>query len=221
MKSELEVIDRLHRTETAFVMATLRTLKYRNPGDNYYDEYMKHYKREGEKFYDQYHLAIAAAICRKPEKILEVGVRTGNSICNLLCAFTDRSIIERIVLVDTWNDDYISPGLVKLNMKAVGVGDVLDRTEFLTGTSATIMPELTGQFDYILIDGDHTKDVARQDLEDAIRLVAPGGIIVFDDLTIHGCDLMDVWQDFKEKHIKKFDFEENHHGKGVGWAIRK
>ena len=92
--------------------------------------------------------------------------------------------------------------------------------EFKIGDSKQTVPTLEGTFDYILVDGDHSKDGARIDLENVVRLCAPGGVIVFDDITPDGMDLKDVWLTFAQKYANDFHFEMNENGKGIGWAVK-
>jgi len=208
---------------TRHILNNLRILKAKNPGDTYYEEYLKHFAREGEAFYDQYHFAIERVLDAAPKKILEVGVRTGLSICNMLSAYTDYSGIEKIVLMDVWNDGFASPGIVRMNLKAMNIPqNLFDNIELITADSHEYLREVMiprgDSFDYILVDGDHSKEGARADLSNAAKLVEPGGVIVFDDITDRGCNLQDVWDDFKEIYSREFMFGENHDGKGVGWA---
>ncbi len=210
---------------TRHILNTLRILKAKNPGDTYYDEYLKHFAREGEEFYDQYHFAIERVLDFAPKRILEVGVRTGLSICNMLSAYTDYSGIEKVVLVDVWNDGFASPAIVQMNLKAIGIPhELFNKIELHTVDSHVYLPEVMlsrgDTFDYILVDGDHSKEGARIDLSNAAKLVEKDGVIVFDDISKHGCDLQDVWDDFKEIYWKEFTFEENYNGKGTAWAIK-
>jgi SAM-dependent methyltransferase len=203
---------------TAHIFNVLRILKAKNPGDSYYDEYLKHYAREGNKFYDQYHVALERVIDYPPKRILEIGVRTGLSICNMLSAYINYKVIERVVLVDIWNDGFASPEIVKMNLRALNIP--MDKIEFVKGDSKVEVPKLEGKFDFILVDGDHEKVAAREDLENVVRLCAQDGVIVFDDLSIYGCNLQDVWDNFTLAHIDEFVFDQDVNGKGVGWATK-
>ena len=208
----------LKRTLTAYILNNLRILKQKNPGDTYYDEYLKHSEREGVDFFDQYHCAILRVVLHKPKRILEIGVRTGLSICNMLSAYRDVKEIERIVLCDIWNDGFASPEIVKMYLKALNLNV---KPEFIVGDSKVEIPKLEGEFDYVLVDGAHDKETARLDLENVVRLCAPGGVIVFDDISKWGCNLDDVWQAFKAAHKEEFIFNENYNGKGVGWGEKR
>jgi hypothetical protein len=78
------------------------------------------------------------------------------------------------------------------------------------------------KFDFVLVDGDHTKAVARQDLEQAHQLCSDEGIIVMDDISDAPgeCALIDVWQAFMLAHKDDYLFEHRMAGKGVAWATR-
>lgn len=209
------------------IFNTLRILKRINPGDLYYENYLGHLNKRGKTFYDVYHFAWGWVIDNHPKRILEIGVRTGISICQLLSAYLDYSSIEKIVLCDLFNDGFISPNLVKLNLRTLNIPQtVIDKIEFLTGNSKYVIPEYIqknpdAKFDYILVDGSHEKADARLDLENIKPLIAQEGVIVFDDLTPDGMSLDDVWQEFKLMYKDEFEWNEDMNGKGIGWAIKK
>lgn len=211
------------RIPNEVIFSVLRTLKQVNPGDTYYENYMWHYNKRKESFFDIYHFAWAWAIEHKPKRILEIGVRTGISICQLLSAYIDYSVLDRVVLCDVFNDGYISPELVKLNLRTLGIPD--KKVEFIVGDSKETIPKFfinnpEFKFDYILVDGDHSVDGARADLENVKSLVAPNGVIVFDDISPDGMNLAGVWEEFKNKYSLEFEFNEDLNGKGLGWCVK-
>lgn len=202
------------------IFSILRTLKGVNPGDLYYEAYLGHLAKRKETFFDIYHFAWSWVIEHHPKRILEIGVRTGLSICQLLSAYIDTSIIEKIVLCDVWNDGFTSPELVKLNIQTLNI-PVLDKTEFIIGDSKVEIPKLIGQqFDWILVDGDHTPENALIDLENVKQLIAKDGVIVFDDIDPDGMSLASVWHEFMNKYKDEFEWHEDYNGKGVGWGIK-
>ena len=213
----------------AAIYNTMRILKKMNPGDAYYENYLGMKAKYGDGFFDTYNLLWSIGVHRKPKRILEIGTRTGISLCQLLSAMDHDALraLERVVCVDPF-DQWTSPNLVRANLKYLNLPaekvDILAmrsedyfRAEYQNGK-----PEYT-QFDFILVDGDHSKPAARADLDAAVRLIAPGGIIVFDDIsTAPGeCALIDVWEAWKAEHADDFYFGANMNGKGVAWAIRK
>jgi len=209
------------------IFLVLKTLQQINPGDTYYDNYLWHYNKRKEKFFDIYHLAWIWAIEHRPKMIMEIGVRTGISICQLLSGYIDYSPIQKIVLVDLFDDGFISPNLVKLNMKSLGIPqEIIDKTIFLIGDSKQVIPNYINsypedKFDWILIDGSHFIEDSKKDLENIKPIVAKGGVLVFDDIGEDGMNLKPVWEEFKNKYISEFEWYENYEGKGVGWAIKK
>jgi len=204
------------------IFTVLRTLKKVNPGDTYYESYLWHYNKRKETFFDIYHFAWAWVIKHHPKTILEIGTRTGISLCQLLCAYMNHDCIQRIVSCDVFNDGFISPELVKLNLRSLGIPEtVIDKIGFLVGDSKRTVPEIKGTFDYILVDGSHIVDDAKTDLENVKPKVNKGGVIVFDDISPDGMSLKPVWEEFKEKYKDEFKWNENYDGKGIGWAIKK
>lgn len=203
------------------MMNTMRILKKANPGDAYYENYLSMRARYGSDFFDIYELMWAIGIFIAPKRILEIGVRTGISLCQLLSAHSNLGAIERIVGVDPF-DEWTSPNLVRSNLRYLNLpaGDLV---RILAVKSEDFFPKCQETFDYVLVDGDHTKSVARADLEAAVPLVERGGLVLFDDIsTAPGeCALVDMWEDFKSEHAEEFCFAESMQGKGVGVAFRK
>ncbi len=59
------------------------------------------------------------------------------------------------------------------------------------------------RFEYIFIDGDHSYEGVRQDVELALCLAAPHAIIALHDIVKHpdeSCNVHDVWQELKLQH---------------------
>lgn len=210
------------------MMNTMRILKKINPGDTYYEAYLGMRQKYGAKFFDTYQVLWAIGIYFKPKRILEIGTRTGISMCQLLSAHEALSSIEKIVCVDPF-DQWTSAMLVRTNLKYLNLPNTPEQVEILAIKSQDYfaMLEKPGavkpSFDYILVDGDHDKSVAGMDLENAHNVLEEGGIIVFDDIsTAPGeCALIDVWEGFKAKHENEYLFAEIMEGKGVAIGIKK
>lgn len=126
-----------------------------------------------------------------------------------------------------WVGNYVekaSTDKVKKNLAAFNIRT--DKIKFISGDSTVKVPEYFAQnpdkkFDYILVDGGHTVDIATKDLDNVVAHAAKGGIILFDDIMPESYNLMGVWNKFKEKNQNDFDFFEIHHRKGIGFAIKK
>ena len=206
------------------IFTILRIIKKNNKGDQYLEAYQGHLAKRGETFFDLYHFNWAWGIEHKPKRILEIGTRTGISTCQLLSAYIDHSVIEKVVCCDLFNDGFCTPDLVKFNMRQCGVPDsVVSKVEFLVGDSRGTVRMLPQdyKFDYILVDGDHSKEGGKFDLDTAYLYIAPGGVIAFDDIGPDGVDLLDVWHAFKNEHLGEFEWFEDLNGKGLGWAVKK
>jgi predicted O-methyltransferase YrrM len=209
----------------AAIFNTMRILKKLNPGDTYYEAYLGMKGKYGDQFFDTYQVLWAIGVYRAPKRILEIGTRTGISLCQLLSSYIDLSGIEKVVCVDPF-DQWTSANLVRANLKYLNLPHEPERVTIYASSSVDCLPELRERnetFDYILVDGDHTKSVAAIDLENAHSVCENGGIIVFDDIsTAPGeCALLDVWEAFVENHKAEYWFNAILQGKGVAFAIKK
>lgn len=206
------------------IFNTMRILKKINQGDTYYEAYLGMRKKYGEKFFDTYQLLWKIGTDIAPKRILEIGTRTGISLCQLLSAHDQKELIETIVCVDPF-DQWTSPNLVRANLNYLNLPSRGDEVKIHPIKSEDYFRQTEGleSFDFILVDGDHSKDVAALDLEASHKLIEHGGILVFDDIsTAPGeCALIDVWEAWKRKHQDEYYFYEVMQGKGVAWAIRK
>lgn len=208
------------------MLELMKSLKVVNPGDAYYENYLGMIEKYGESFFDTYHLLRIIGRYRAPRRILEIGVRTGISLCQLLIGHAHLDEIERIVCVDPF-DPWTGPNIVRANLKHLNLPYDPDSVQILAMKSEDYFKAFgkncTAMFDYILVDGDHDRTVARQDLDAAHPLLERGGIMVFDDVSTNPgeCGLIEVWLAWKEMHQDEYDFHEVLAGKGVAWAIKK
>ncbi|MDP8265824.1 MAG: class I SAM-dependent methyltransferase, partial [Candidatus Aceula meridiana] len=209
-----------HSISNSTIFNVLRTLKKINPDDGYLEAYYWHYNKRRDVFTDLYHFLWWVGANYPPKRILEIGTRTGVSICQLLSSMMFYEDIEKIVLCDNFSE-IGSPEIVMRNLDYLNIPT--DKIEFIVGDSLVEIPKLikpTEGFDYILVDGCHDKPYATQDLANVTELIKMNGYIVMDDIAPDGCSLQDVWDDFKVKYKDMFDFTETHCGKGLGVARR-
>ena len=133
----------------------------------------------------------AAAKLSRPARYLEIGSRQGHS----LAMVHDAAPACRLTAVDFWPAEYAgepdSYAFFHGNLARLGAEAVCHQ-----GNSHDLLPTLAGPHDLILVDGDHSQEGAAADLRDAARLLAPGGILLFDDLD-HPAHpyLRQVWRD--------------------------
>jgi hypothetical protein len=209
---------------TATIFNTLRILNKVEPQDTYILNYRNHWDKWGDEFFDQYCLGFWWGLTYNPKNILEIGSRTGLSICQLLSGCVDFDG-KRVVLFDLWNDGLSNPELIKKYLDHLAIPI---EPEFYQGDSLLTVPEFkktnNDKFDYILVDGAHCDEVASIDLENVVDLVEKNGVIVFDDISAtiesDGFDLKPTWERFKEKHFDEFIWREDPAGKGTAWAIK-
>ncbi len=210
------------KEETQEIFDRMRTLKEINPGDTWLENYQWHLDKRGDSFYDTYHCMQRIGTHVNPKNILEIGCRSGISLCQLLSKCTDFSE-KKVFLFDVFNDGFLSPELVRMNLRHLHIPT--DMVNFLIGKSEETMPKFKFEnpdlkFDYILVDGDHSKQAAMLDLTNVSDMLNPGGVIVFDDISPDGCDLLDVWNNWKNQQGSNFEYFEDMNGKGVGVACK-
>ena len=210
---------------TSVIFHNLRILNGVTKQDTYIHNYLWHLEREGDEFFDMYSLCFYWGLNHQPKRILEIGPRSGLSLIQLLSSFVKFEDM-RVVLFDTWHDGLCNPELIKKHLEHLSIPT--DFVEFYTGDSKETVPEFKisnqDKFDWILVDGSHDINDAAIDLENVVDLVADGGVIVMDDIRPQpeeSMDLLPVWENFKKKYFDKFDWNEDFHGKGVGWGIKK
>ena len=122
--------------------------------------------------------------CRKNpvRSYLEIGTRDGGSLRVVL---ENAPELESIVCADTWGGEW--------GGSARGSHDHIDRmlaemlytgsVRYLDGDSKATIPTLAGQFDLVLVDGDHSHEGGLADLENVWPLTKPGGCVAFHDIT--------------------------------------
>jgi glycosyltransferase involved in cell wall biosynthesis/ADP-heptose:LPS heptosyltransferase/predicted O-methyltransferase YrrM/Tfp pilus assembly protein PilF len=179
----------------------------------------------GRPFWNN-HVAFAFLADRlKPTTFLEVGVRIGASMVQVLT----HAPIKVAAGVDLWTGDYSGlPNtkeflLSQLERHRAATGGTY-QLHMLHGDSHKILKDLIQQqsfFNLINVDGDHSAEGAREDLEDALQLLTPRGAILFDDI-IHPAHryLLKVIQDFVRRHPELSLLLNTHDDNGVAILLR-
>ena len=167
----------------------------------------------------------AFAELAQPRNVLEIGVRLGMCTSAIAAGAPEAGFD----CVDMWAGVYSGranpgPEPARQNLKTVGHRGVV---EFHQGNSHAVLPALAAakpqlQYDLILVDGDHSTAGATQDLRDTFPRLAPGGMLVFDDIGNAGCPgLLPLWRNvvtglgWQIRHAMYLD-----HAHGVGIALR-
>jgi FkbM family methyltransferase len=159
----------------------------------------------GRPFWNN-HVTLAFLADRlQPATYLEVGVRTGASLVQVLT----HAPVRVVAAVDVWAGTYA--GLP--NTKAFTEAQLARHRQatggkyelhLLQGDSHKVMKDILAKhvlFELINVDGDHSEAGATEDLEDAVKLLAPCGAILVDDI-IHPSHrfLLDVVRKFVARH---------------------
>jgi predicted O-methyltransferase YrrM len=212
MLAEMEMLKHV-------VLNNIRILAPYNNKDYYYKEIFQLADRD--YFFETYQVLVWAGLRLQPKRILEIGTRNGGSLVQLLSMYHRYDGIQ-IVCFDLWRE-IGSPRAVRRNLKRMNIPT--DMIEFISGDSRKTIPAYKekhpqSQFDYILVDGGHDCEVARADLLNVADLIAPGGIVIFDDIGPESYQLIDVWREFQMAYQDQFAWYEKKWRKGVAWAIR-
>jgi predicted O-methyltransferase YrrM len=160
-----------------------------------------------------------------PESYLEIGVRRGRSACMV----ASQSPEVDIVGFDMWIKDYAgmpNPGEVLVSSELKNIGH-RGNVEFHPGDSKMTVPKYFAAnpdkfFDLITVDGDHSVDGARQDLENVIPRLKTGGVLVFDDTCNQDHPgLNELWNSLVVNNPIFAAHTFNDVGFGVGMAVRR
>ena len=161
----------------------------------------------------------------KPSSYLEIGVRRGKSMANIL--FFSRHC--KAYGFDIWIANYAGisnpgPDFVRAEMKKIGhLGELV----LIHGDSHVTVPLFIKnnsqiRFDIALIDGDHSYEGAMKDLETVAPVIKQNGILVFDDIydTTNTPWLLNTWKSFLAQHKEFVQIAENKDFTGTAIAIK-
>ncbi|MDE2875379.1 MAG: class I SAM-dependent methyltransferase [Gemmatimonadota bacterium] len=135
-------------------------------------------------------LAIGAMVrFLRPERILEIGTFEGNTTVNLAANAPASARVFTLDLPPDWARRY-ALDVPDIHYNAATGNHTgrqfietphADRITQLWGDSAAFEWDEHGPFDFILIDGCHTYEYAVSDTLNALRVIRPGGAIVWHD----------------------------------------
>ncbi len=180
---------------------------------------------DNKPYWDICCVLAAFATLRNPKAYLEIGVRRGRST-SVVAALNPR--ID-LYLFDLWHPDYAgvaNPGPDFVHKQLDRVGHCGKR-EFYSGYSQETVPAFFKQtdrpdlFSMVTVDGDHRDEGARRDLDNVYTVLAPGGLLVFDDI-VHPTypTLHDTWRGFAVCHSDLYTRENMSDATGTALGIR-
>ena len=202
--------------------------------DHWLQSNLENYKKQlntEEQWFDSISFLNWYAHNFKPKNYLEVGVRRGRSIAQVLVESPETNAYG----FDLWIPDYASipqqgiytsnpgPEFVLAELKKLGVENL---PTLIRGDSHETLPSFFDnsnnpqEFDLIFIDGDHTYTGAKIDLDIAFEHLAPGGALLFDDIYHRShLYLSKLWDTYKNK-FDDYLFIEDVSGNGAGVAFK-
>jgi predicted O-methyltransferase YrrM len=141
-------------------------------------------------------VTLAASRLLEPKNYLEVGVRMGRSMAMVVSQTPGCNVVG----FDTWENPYHgtpNPGAYLVESEIAKFGHT-GRLELVSGDSHhTLHKYFIGHphldFDLITVDGDHSMVGAEIDLRDVLPRLAPGGVVVLDDVVLHPY-LHEIWK---------------------------
>lgn len=153
---------------------------------------------------------------------LEIGTREGDSLRVVL--EENAGTLQSVWVSDLWGTDYGGTG--RGNHRHID--QLLDdfnydgRRVFLDGNSRdtipALMPEKSEAFDLVLVDGDHSYEGGKADLENVWPLVKPGGAVLFHDITHPSHpDLRRCFDEFVHSRRAPHQIITDDYGLGVAW----
>ena len=131
---------------------------------------------------------------QSPQSVLEIGIDEGENAVRLISELSKKVSISKIryVGIDLFN--LMNPGIAKNEASQIPKSkqDIeflltscfpnLD-FELLEGNSNKILSTINENFEFIFIDGGHSYETVKKDLELSESILSEGGVIVLDDYT--------------------------------------
>ena len=128
------------------------------------------------------------SLSNQTKRVLEIGFNAGFSA--LLMLMSNPNL--HLSCFDLGEHSYTQPCFDKLKEKFG------DRIQITLGDSTLTLPNVTGTFDLIHIDGGHSTEVATSDIEQCYRLSEPGTILIMDDTNFPNLRLL--WDTYIQKY---------------------
>jgi predicted O-methyltransferase YrrM len=146
---------------------------------------------------------------QNPRTALEIGTAFGGTLyCWCRLASPDAVVISVDLPGGRWGGGYTQERAEEMRKLFPGPGQqlhLLTADSHEQSTLQTVQALLGGeQLDFLFIDGDHSYEGAKRDLEMYGALVRTGGIIAFHDILPHpnqpGCQVDEVWREVKGRY---------------------
>ncbi|MEI8349051.1 MAG: class I SAM-dependent methyltransferase [Candidatus Omnitrophota bacterium] len=131
---------------------------------------------------------------KKNSIIVEIGSYLGSSAAFLACAAKDRG--HMVYCVDTWKNEGMSEGSRDTFAEfCINIASIQSYIRILRGNSAEIARTFDRGIDLLFIDGNHSYDGVKQDVELWLPKLKDNGIIIFHDV---------AWEEGVQKVINEY-----------------
>jgi methyltransferase family protein len=169
------------------------------------------------------HFAYDLVAKERPAFLVELGTDRGESYFAFCQSVAENQTGTRCFAVDTWKGDAQSGFYEEITFQQVEAHNRQHYQDFSTLLRRDFDHALKefgdGKIDILHLDGLHSEEVVRHDLDWWLPKLSPSGILLLHDVVVHnrGFGVWRVWKKFK-KRGRWFTFEE---GAGLGvWEKR-
>lgn len=151
----------------------------------------------------------------KPKKVVELGTYYGCSYFSFAQAIKDNKLATELVGVDTWRGDEhtnfygetVFETFAKLNARYFN-------QKYIRKTFEDAVNDFEDEsINILLIDGLHTYEAAKKDLENYLPKLSKDGLILFHDTNVQHFSLKELWAELYVKY-PSYNFQ-NVYGLGI------
>jgi hypothetical protein len=164
------------------------------------------------------HFAYDAVALLKPAILVELGVDRGESYVAFCQAALENQTATQCFGVDTWRGDQHAGGYDETTFAQVSEHNRVNYASFSTLIRSDF-DDASNRFekesiDVLHLDGLHTEDAVRHDLDAWLPKLRPGGILLLHDVDVRskGFGVWKVWTELQQ-HGRSWTF---HDGPGLG-----
>ncbi len=148
---------------------------------------------------------------QKPARVLEIGVWQGGTLWHWLQAGVEVVAVDNLMVrTDDW-ERWADEAGATLHLVP---GDS-------ASTNVVAAVRELGPYGFIFIDGDHGYQAVKTDWENYRQMLAPGGVVVFHDVSRSVADVRLLWAEVKNepgaRTVEILDGPDTYRGIGAIW----
>lgn len=151
-------------------------------------ELLRPVRQPGSVTLDELFLLCALVRARRPKLMVEIGTASGRTTLNLAAHAPDEARVITFDLPDHAaaagegaGPDFRQFGLGQPGRMFAGTPQAAKIEQVRADTTTYDWSALEGRVEFLFIDGSHTYEDVAKDGESALRMVKPGGLIVWHD----------------------------------------